>query len=158
MDFLLINLNLHTLRINPIYVWTGFSPDKTAPIFGLEDAAISWEVAMASNRISPDETNARVLAGEPVVFIDSRDPKAWGNSTRKIPGAIRIPAAEIERRLDEIDRTATVIAYCTSPNEVSSARVVKTLSDHGYRAFALRGGFDAWVAAEYPLEEKTRAA
>jgi len=26
------------------------------------------------------------------------------------------------------------------------------------RTFALRGGFDAWVGAGYPLEEKPRAA
>jgi rhodanese-related sulfurtransferase len=113
---------------------------------------------MASNRISPDETNARVLAGEPVIFVDARNPKAWANSDRKIPGAIRIPPDEIGQRLDEIDRTATVIAYCTDPKEDSSTRIVKVLTDNGHRAFALRGGFDAWASAEYPLEEKTKAA
>jgi rhodanese-related sulfurtransferase len=113
---------------------------------------------MASNRISPDETNARVLAGEPVIFVDARNPKAWANSNRKIPGAIRIRPEEIGKRLDEIDRTATVIAYCTSPNEDSSMQLVKVLEDKGYRAFALRGGFDAWASAEYPLEEKPKAA
>jgi rhodanese-related sulfurtransferase len=68
---------------------------------------------MASIRISPEEANARVLAGEPVVFMDARNPKAWGESERKIPGALRITADDIESRLDEIDRSETVIAYCT---------------------------------------------
>lgn len=113
---------------------------------------------MASNRISPDETNARVLAGEPVLFIDARNPKAWANSNRKIPGAIRITPEEIEQHLEEIDETSTVIAYCTCPNEDSSVRLVKVLEDKGYRAFALRGGFEAWASAEYPLEEKAKAA
>lgn len=113
---------------------------------------------MASSKISPEELNARVLAGEPVIFIDARNPKAWGESDRKIPGAVRIGADEIESRADAIERTATIIAYCTSPNEESSTRVAQHLKDKGYRAFALRGGFDAWVAAEYPLEEKLKAA
>jgi rhodanese-related sulfurtransferase len=68
---------------------------------------------MASNRISPEEANARVLAGEPVVFIDTRNPKAWAASDRKIPGALRIPADAIATQEKNIDRNATVIAYCT---------------------------------------------
>ena len=68
---------------------------------------------MASNRISAEEANARVLAGEPMVFLDSRNPKAWAESDRKIPGAIRVPADDVEAHLDEIDRVSTIIAYCT---------------------------------------------
>jgi len=68
---------------------------------------------MASNRISPEEANARVLAGEPVVFIDARNPKAWGESDRKIPGALRITPDAISAHEKEIDKDATVIAYCT---------------------------------------------
>src|SRR5437773_3465847 len=110
---------------------------------------------MASNRISPEEANARVLAGEPIVFVDARNPKAWSESDRKIPGALRIQAEDVKAHLREIDRTATVIAYCTCPKEESSARAGETLSAEGYpRVFALRGGLDAWVAAGYPIEEK----
>ena len=114
---------------------------------------------MASNRISSEEVHARALAGEPMVFVDARNAKAWAESDRKIPGAIRVSADDVESHLDEIDKTATVIAYCTCPSEESSVQVAQTLSDNGYsRAFALRGGFDAWVAAEYPVETKSKAA
>ena len=113
---------------------------------------------MASNKISPEETNARVLAGEPILFVDARNPKAWSESSRKIPGAVRMTADEVSSRLNEIDRNATVVAYCTCPNEESSEKVTRYLSTRGYRAFALRGGLDAWIAAEYPLEEKLKAA
>ena len=68
---------------------------------------------MPSNRISPEEINARVLAGEPIVFLDTRNPKAWKESDRKIPGAIRVPADDVESHLGKIDHAATVIAYCT---------------------------------------------
>src|SRR2546427_13220551 len=114
---------------------------------------------MASNRISPEEINARALAGEPMVFLDARNANAWGESDREIPGAIRVPADNVESHLDEIDTTATVIVYCTCPSEESSVRVARTLSDNGHpRVFALRGGFDAWVAAQYPVETKSKAA
>ena len=68
---------------------------------------------MASIKISPEEVNARALAGEPIVFVDARNQKAWEESDRKIPGAIRVPTADVESHLDEIDRSATVITYCT---------------------------------------------
>ena len=113
---------------------------------------------MASDKILADEANARVLAGEPIVFIDARSPGAWDESDRKIPGAVRITADRIESGVDQVERTATVIVYCTSPDEKSSGRVVRHFRKKGYRAFALRGGFDAWAAAEYPLEEKLKAA
>jgi rhodanese-related sulfurtransferase len=113
---------------------------------------------MASNKISPEEVNARALAGEPIVFVDARSMRAWSESDRKIPGALRITADDIPQHIHRIARNATVVAYCTSPNEESSTRAAQSLMDHGYRAFALRGGFNAWAAAEYPLEEKTKAA
>jgi rhodanese-related sulfurtransferase len=113
---------------------------------------------MASDKMSADEANARVLAGEPIVFIDARNPEAWNESDRKIPGAIRMTADRIDSGAREIQRTSTIIVYCTCPNEESSGRVVRHLTQKGYRAFALRGGFDAWAAAEYPLEEKLKAA
>ena len=114
---------------------------------------------MPSIKISPEEANARVLAGEPIVFLDSRNAKAWAKSDRKIPGARRVPADDVEKSLGNIDHDTTLIAYCTCPNEGSSTKVVQTLMAKGHpRVFAIRGGFDAWVAAEYPVEEKSKAA
>jgi len=68
---------------------------------------------MPSNRISADEANARVLAGEPMVFVDSRNPQAWAKSDRKIPGAVRVPADDVESHVTEIDRHSTIVVYCT---------------------------------------------
>ena len=68
---------------------------------------------MPSNRISPEEVNARVLAGEPIVFVDTRNQKAWKASDRKIPDAIRVPADDVESHLNEIDKNSTIITYCS---------------------------------------------
>jgi rhodanese-related sulfurtransferase len=114
---------------------------------------------MASNRISPEEVNARVLAGEPIIFLDSRNSKAWSESDKKVPGALRVPADDVESSLHSINRESTVLAYCTCPNEESSIKVAQKLSEKGFpRTLALRGGFDAWVAAGYPIEPKAKAA
>lgn len=114
---------------------------------------------MASDRISPEEANARVLAGEPIVFADARNAKAWSSSDRKIPGAVRVPSDDVQSHLEDLDSESTIIVYCTSPSEESSHDVARQLTEKGYnRVFALRGGFDAWIAAGYPAERKSKAA
>jgi rhodanese-related sulfurtransferase len=66
-----------------------------------------------SLRISPEEAHSRALSGERVLFLDSRNPTAWAESDRKIPGAIRVPADAVANHLKEINKDYTVIAYCT---------------------------------------------
>jgi rhodanese-related sulfurtransferase len=68
---------------------------------------------MPSDRMSPEEVNARALAGEPIVFIDARNEQAWKNSDQKIPHAIRMTADDVASRAHELDRGATIITYCT---------------------------------------------
>ena len=68
---------------------------------------------MSSNRMSPEEVNARALAGEPITFVDCRNPMAWKKSNQKIPHAIRMRYDEVESRHNELDRNRTIITYCT---------------------------------------------
>lgn len=68
---------------------------------------------MEATRVTVDEVKERMERGEPLVFIDCRNPKAWGESDQKLPNAIRVPADEVEQHMDEIPRDRTVITYCT---------------------------------------------
>lgn len=45
------------------------------------------------------------------VFVDVRDAGSYANS--HIPGAISIPLADLESRLNELDKNAWIITYCT---------------------------------------------
>jgi len=68
-------------------------------------------------RVTPEEVMRRMDRGEAVVFVDSRNPQAWGRSNEKLPGAIRIPVGEVERHLNEIPRGGPegrwIVTYCT---------------------------------------------
>jgi rhodanese-related sulfurtransferase len=68
---------------------------------------------MEATRVTVDEVKERMDRGEAFTLLDTRNPKAWGESNAKLPGAIRVPADEIEQHLDEIRRDRTVITYCT---------------------------------------------
>jgi rhodanese-related sulfurtransferase len=68
---------------------------------------------MEVTRVTVDEVGERMDRGEAFTFVDTRNPQAWGEATAKLPGAIRVPADEVEQHLNEIPRDRTVITYCT---------------------------------------------
>jgi len=68
---------------------------------------------MEATRVTVDEVKERMERGEAFTFIDTRNPKAWAEADTKLPGAIRIPADEIEQHLEQIPWDRAVITYCT---------------------------------------------
>ena len=68
---------------------------------------------MEATRVTVDEVKERLDRGEQFTFVDTRNPVAWGESDVKLPGAIRVPANELEGHLGEIPRDRAVITYCT---------------------------------------------
>ena len=69
--------------------------------------------AMEVTRVTVDELKQRMDRGEEFAFVDTRNPKAWAEADKKLPGAIRLPADEVEEYLNEIPKDRTVITYCT---------------------------------------------
>jgi rhodanese-related sulfurtransferase/DNA-binding transcriptional ArsR family regulator len=69
-----------------------------------------------------------------------------------LPGALNIPVAELERRLDELPPDQEVIAYCRGPYCVFSVEAVSVLRSRGYQVRRLEDGFPEWKAAGLPIE------
>ncbi len=69
--------------------------------------------AMESTRVTVDEVKERMGRGEQFAFIDTRNPKAWGEADTKLPGAIRIPADDVAGHINEVPRDRVIITYCT---------------------------------------------
>lgn len=68
---------------------------------------------MEATRVTVDEVKERMGRGEQFTFVDTRNPQAWGEADAKLPGAVRVPAGEVEQHLSEIPRDRAVITYCT---------------------------------------------
>jgi rhodanese-related sulfurtransferase len=68
---------------------------------------------MEATRITTDEVKERMDRGEQFAFVDTRNPTAWGESDKKLPNAIRVPADQLEQHIDQIPKDRTVITYCT---------------------------------------------
>ncbi|MEH2534910.1 rhodanese-related sulfurtransferase [Bradyrhizobium sp. AZCC 1588] len=99
--------------------------------------------------VSRDDLVAR-LRDDLVTVLDVRpeDEFALGH----LPGALNIPLAELERRLDELPKSREVIAYCRGPYCVLSFEAVAALRTRGYRVRRLEDGYPEWKAAGLPVE------
>ena len=71
----------------------------------------------AVDRVTAEEVMRWMDRGQAVVFVDTRNPQAWSQSNEKLPGAIRVPADEVERRMSEIPKSVQgerwIVTYCT---------------------------------------------
>ncbi|HEU4747695.1 MAG TPA: rhodanese-like domain-containing protein [Gemmatimonadaceae bacterium] len=102
-----------------------------------------------------DETDVRTLdermKSNSLQVVDVRSPDEW--SAGHLPGAIHIPLAALPDRFGEIDAGKPVVVHCQGGGR--SAIAASYLKSHGLRSVAnLRGGFDAWVADDLPVERE----
>jgi membrane protein DedA with SNARE-associated domain/rhodanese-related sulfurtransferase len=103
-------------------------------------------------RLEPAALKEMLDSIPPPFIVDLRHPLDYLPDPRVLPGAIRIGPAEIARYAGNIPRDRDVILYCTCPSEETSAKVAMQLHRLGItRVRPLRGGFDGWKKAGYPL-------
>jgi membrane protein DedA with SNARE-associated domain/rhodanese-related sulfurtransferase len=108
-------------------------------------------------RLEPSELksmldDAHANGNKPPFIVDLRHPLDYLPDPRVLPGALRIGPNEIKQHSEIIPRDRDVILYCTCPSEETSAKLALQLHKIGiYRVRPLRGGFDGWKQAGYPL-------
>ncbi len=110
-------------------------------------------------RLEPSELKemldlAQKTGGRPPFIVDLRHPLDYLPDPRVLPGALRIGPNELRQHSEIIPHDRDVILYCTCPSEETSAKLALQLHKMGvYRVRPLRGGFDGWKDAGYPLED-----
>jgi membrane protein DedA with SNARE-associated domain len=106
---------------------------------------------LAIEHITPEELKQKIDAGEHIVIVDVRHPSDIEGDPYVIPGAIRITSDASEHH-PAFSGDGEIVAYCTCPNEASSARAALNLRQRGMRRVRpLSGGFDAWRGRGYPV-------
>ena len=94
-----------------------------------------------------DDLKARLRDGDVIVLDVRPDPEYTSGHIR---GAISIPIAELEARLDEIPKGADVVAYCRGPYCVYADEAVRLLTGKGLAAARLEDGYPEWAQARLP--------
>ena len=112
------------------------------------------ELEMA--RITVDELNKKLEAGEEPMILDLRSQSALEEEPMLIRGARHMNMDEVDGRLKEVPRDRDIVLYCSCPNEVSAAKVALLLQRKGFtRVRPLLGGIDAWRERNYATEMHT---
>jgi rhodanese-related sulfurtransferase len=89
--------------------------------------------------------------GDHAILIDLRPLHEYRK--KRLPHAVSIPAAEMEKRLREIPKFGRVILYCACEAQEIADKAIM-LRNQGYRNIAVMPeGFPGWVSLGYPLEE-----
>ncbi|MES2885389.1 MAG: rhodanese-like domain-containing protein [Pseudomonadota bacterium] len=119
-------------------------------------------LAIVANEVHGNLTGGKKLSPpEAVRLINDRDARVI--DVRPVAdfkkghllGAINIPSAKLQERLGEInkDKTRPVILYCALGGSASESATL--LRKQGFaEAFPLRGGLNAWLAANLPVTAK----
>ena len=112
-----------------------------------------------TSRLDPVDLKRMLDSGQNPFIVDLRHPLDYLPDPRVLPGAIRFSPETLMLRSGEIPRDRDVILYCTCPSEQTSAKLALDLHKIGVtRVRPLKGGFDGWKEAGYPLETYVVAA
>jgi rhodanese-related sulfurtransferase/DNA-binding transcriptional ArsR family regulator len=95
------------------------------------------------------ELLARVREGL-VTVLDVRPPVEY--AAGHVPGAVNIPLAELEQRLQELGSEREIVAYCRGPHCILAFDAVARLRQQGIKARRLQDGYPEWKAEGLPVE------
>ena len=104
-----------------------------------------------SREIGTLETTRFMNTGNALV-LDIRDTGEFSGG--RIPKSKNIPLAEIDKRLEEINRFKDKPVIVTCRTNMRAGAAVRLLKQHGFAdVYQLAGGFSAWQQASLPVEK-----
>jgi rhodanese-related sulfurtransferase len=106
-------------------------------------------------RITKEELKP-ILDNPGVIVLDVRIGDEWKKSDKKIKGAIREdPEKDFKVWALNYQKDKTIVFYWSWPNEETSAWMARQFISMGYqKVFVLKGGWDEWYKANFPVEPK----
>jgi S1-C subfamily serine protease/rhodanese-related sulfurtransferase len=107
-------------------------------------------------RITPTQVITFIERGLNPVLLDVRTKAEFETSPLKLPGSMRFEPETAEQTPLNLEPEQLIVAYCTSPEEQQSARVVHLLRQRGFKNVRiLKGGLGGWTNARLPVEAKS---
>jgi S1-C subfamily serine protease/rhodanese-related sulfurtransferase len=109
-------------------------------------------------RIGPSVVVKLLEEGKEPLLLDVRRPEAYDALPLKIPQSIRVEPNDLVAGIEslDLDKTRPVVAYCTTPDEGTSAKASRELRKLGFRDVKiLKGGLGAWTNAGLPIEARS---
>ncbi len=118
-------------------------------------SAVAWALTRPEAPPSPTEFQRMSIEDfkaaydkKEITVLDVRSIEQYVAS--HVPGALHIPVTRVQGEIPYLPKDKPIVAYCTCPAEESSGEAALILANGGIKAFALKGGLEAWTSAGYP--------
>ena len=115
-------------------------------------ARLLAEATEGVEALSADELSRR-LERQDLLIVDLRPAEEF--AAGHIPGALSIPARELDERLAELPRDRPIVAYCRGPYCAAAAQAARVLRERGYDVIRLEDSVLDWQALGMPVEAGT---
>jgi rhodanese-related sulfurtransferase len=100
--------------------------------------------------INKEELYRKLVSKEQIQVVNVLGPEHYNLGS--IKGSKKIPLADLDRRINELDKSKEVITYCASYDCPASAQAAEKLGRQGFKVRAYEGGIEEWKEAGFPTE------
>lgn len=110
---------------------------------------MAWSQVFATAKdISSREAKALLETNKNIFLLDVRTPQE--NRQGRLPGTVLIPINELERRINEVPKSKTVLVYCAVGSR--SKQVAEYLSQNGYKeVYNMADGIVGWYRNKFQI-------
>ena len=98
------------------------------------------------------DTNGAVslMDDDDLIILDVREEKE--RKVGFLSNDINIPMGQLKTKMDTLDKSKNILVYCKSGTR--SDRIADILSNNDFqKVSSLKGGFNAWLKADLPIEK-----
>ena len=98
------------------------------------------------------DTNGAVslMDDDDLIILDVREEKE--RKAGFLSNDINIPMGQLKTKMDRLDKSKNILVYCKSGTR--SDRIADILSKNDFqKVSSLKGGFNAWLKADLPIEK-----
>ena len=88
---------------------------------------------------------------EKIILIDVRPEEEY--KAGHIPSAISIPLSQLKKRLKELPKAKTIVAYCRGPLCVMAIDAIKLLKQNKFNAIHMEDGYVEWKLKQQEINE-----
>jgi rhodanese-related sulfurtransferase len=160
----IIHMNYSYLLVSLLILLTlsGYTACASNPQASVPSAAtenISDSLLNTIPRITADELYQKIKNKSGLTIVDSRSGVDQLFGPGHIEGAIAVPIDEVVsgKWVPPADLAKEIVFYCSCPDEHTAVSAAMVLKTKGYtNVKALRGGYNAWVDAGYPIASGTK--
>lgn len=123
---------------------------------------LGYQVAANFDSITIEELKEKVTQNQSPVILDVRGSESYASSQTMIKGALHVSPRKLKYRLGfpplkDIPKDREMVTYCACPNDEAAITAAQVLVSGGFkRVRVLKGGWQEWLKAKGPVEQRPR--